>query len=266
MESPMHHRLAEILDEKKKEVAQLKKTKPFRAIHDLPPRRDFRAAISRPPGIRLIAEIKFASPSAGLIHEKTDPAAIGRLYEKAGAAAVSLITDQKFFQGSLNHLPHLKRAISLPILRKDFIVDEIQVREAISCGADAILLIARILPQRLLGELISMCRESDIAPLTEIHDGQDLEKAVACGADLIGINNRDLESFKVDINTTFALAPVVPGNCILVSESGIMHAEDILALKTTGIHAVLVGSALMGSNDPAGRTARLVNAGERCHA
>ena len=256
----MHQRLAEILAEKQNEVARLKKTMRFNAIDSEPPR-DFRAAISGRSTISLIAEIKFASPSAGLIREMTDPIAIGRIYERAGAAAISLLTDQKFFQGDLSHLPHLRRAISLPVLRKDFIIDEVQVNEAKFYGADAILLIARILSQHQLKDLISMCRELNIAPLTEIHDRDDLEKAMACGADIIGINNRDLDSFKVNIDTTFELASEVPDNCILVSESGIKNKEDIFSLKTAGVHAVLVGSALMRSNDLAGRTAQFVNAG-----
>ena len=262
----MHQRLTEILAEKKEEVARLKNTMPFSATVDEPPTRDFKTAICDPPGIRLIAEIKFASPSAGLIREKTDPTAIGRIYEKAGAAAVSLLTDQKFFQGDLSQLPRLKRAVSLPVLRKDFIIDEVQVSEAKFYGADAILLIARILSRTQLKELISMCRELNIAPLTEIHDREDLEKAIAGGAEIIGINNRDLDSFRVDINTTFELAPEVPDDCILISESGITNKEDILSLKDSRIHAVLVGSALMKSEDLAETTAQFVNAGEMCHA
>jgi indole-3-glycerol phosphate synthase len=257
----MHQRLAEILAEKKIEVARLKKATPFDAIHGVPPPRDFKTAISCPPAIGLIAEIKFASPSAGLIREKTDPTTIGRIYEKAGAAAISLLTDQKFFQGDLSQLPRLKRALTLPILRKDFIIDEVQVQESKIYGADAILLIARILPRSQLEKLISMCRELNIAPLTEIHDREDLEKAVTCGAEIIGINNRDLDSFKVDINTTFRLAPEIPKDRILVSESGISQKEDIFSLRTTGIQAVLVGSALMGSNDLAGKAAQFVDAG-----
>ena len=262
----MHHRLAEILAEKKNEVARLKKGMPFKGVSDLPAIRDFKAAISVPPQIRLIAEIKFASPSAGLIREKTDPIAIGQIYEKAGAAAISLLTDQKFFQGDLSQLPHLKNATSLPILRKDFIIDEVQVREAKLYGADAVLLIARILSRAQLKEFLSMCRELNIAPLTEIHDREDLEKAVSCGADIIGINNRDLDSFKVDINTTFELASEVPEDCTLVSESGITDMEDILSLRTTGIHAILVGSALMKSDDLTYTTTQFVTAGEMCNA
>jgi len=258
----MHHLLEQILKEKQNEVAELKKTLPLDGDHDLPPLRDFKAAISAPAKISLIAEIKFASPSAGLIRPKTDPVIIGRIYEAAGSAAVSLLTDKRFFQGDLAQLPRLKRAISLPILRKDFIIDALQVREAFLYGADAILLIARILSRQQLKEFISMCRELGMASLTEVHDKDDLEKALASGADIIGINNRDLDSFKVDIGTTFALAPLVPKNNILVSESGIEKGEDIPALKSAGVHAVLVGSALMKDNDPAGKTSEIVKAGK----
>jgi indole-3-glycerol phosphate synthase len=258
----MHHRLVEILDEKKNEVARLKKSMSFNSDKERQPLRDFKAAISIPQKINLIAEIKFASPSAGLIREKTDPISIGRIYEDAGAAAISLLTDKRFFQGDLEHLPRLKTAISLPILRKDFIIDEVQVREAFFYGADAVLLISRILSQQQLTEYIDLCRELGMAPLTEVHSRGDLEKAVASGAEIIGINNRDLDSFKVDINTTLKLAPLIPAHCVGISESGIAGEEDIIALKTTGIHAVLVGSSLMRSKDLALRTKEIVNAGK----
>jgi indole-3-glycerol phosphate synthase len=258
----MHHLLKQILREKQNEVARLKQVMPLEGDHELPRRRDFKAAISVPEKINLIAEIKFASPSAGLIREQTDPVVIGRIFEETGAAAVSLLTDKRFFKGDVEQLPRLKRAISLPILRKDFIVDEVQVQEAFSYGADAVLLIARILPQQRLKEFISMCRELGMTPLTEVHDKEDLEKALFCGADLIGINNRDLDSFKVDIRTTLELAPLVPKNHILVSESGIENGGDLPDLKAAGIHAVLVGSALMRNKDPAAKTAEIVRAGE----
>ncbi len=258
----MHHQLEKILEEKQNEVAKLKKNLPLDGDHDLPPLRDFKAAISVPAKISLIAEIKFASPSAGLIRQKTDPVSIGRIYEAAGSAAVSLLTDKRFFQGDLAQLPRLKRAISLPILRKDFIIDGLQVREAYLYGADAVLLIARILSRQQLKEFISMCRELGMVPLTEVHDKDDLDKACACGADIIGINNRDLDSFKVDIDTTFELAPLVPKNHILVSESGIEEGGDIPALKSAGVHAVLVGSALMKNNDPAVKASEIVKAGK----
>ncbi|MEJ2100041.1 MAG: indole-3-glycerol phosphate synthase TrpC [Desulfobacterales bacterium] len=256
----MRRRLSEILAEKRNEVAGLKKSVPFKRDEQPQPPRDFKAALSIPQKISLIAEIKFASPSAGLIRQKVDPIAIGRIYQEAGAAAISLLTDQRFFQGDLEQLPRLKKMLSLPILRKDFIIDEVQVREAFFYGADAVLLIARILSQRQLAELRSLCHELGMACLTEVHDRDDLEKAVACGADIIGINNRDLDSLKVDINKTFELAPLVPENCVVVSESGIEDAADIQSLKETGIHAVLVGSALMRSYDISAKTAELVNA------
>ena len=257
----MHHKLAEIIAEKKKEVAGLKKIPPVYRGPKLPPMRDFRPAVSVPDRINLIAEIKFASPSAGRIRPMTDPILIGQAYQGAGAAAISLLTDKQFFKGDLDYLPRLKSAISQPILRKDFIIDEMQVRESFMFGADAILLIARILSYTQLAELISVCRELGMAFLTEIHDRDDLEKAIECGADIIGINNRDLDTFAVDTKATFELAPLVPDDCILVSESGIDCGEDIRSLKSTRVQAVLVGSALMRSEDLAGKAAELVLAG-----
>lgn len=259
----MHHLLEQILQAKQHEVARLKKDMPVEGNEDLPPLRDFKAAISKPAKINLIAEIKFASPSAGVIREKTDPVSIGRIYEQSGAAAISLLTDKRFFQGDPAHLPRLKKAVSLPVLRKDFIIDEVQVREALIYGADAILLIARILSRQQLSELISLCLELGMAPLTEVHNEDDLKKALDCNAEIIGINNRDLDSFKVDIRTTFELAALVPESHILVSESGIGNGEDIDSLKAAGIQAVLVGSALMRSSDPAKKMAEIVEAGIR---
>ncbi len=258
----MHDRLIEILAQKRDEVTQLKRSMPDNKDKEGPPLRDFKAAISRPQQISLIAEIKFASPSAGLIREKANPAAIGRIYEEAGAAAISLLTDQRFFRGDLAQLPDLKKAISLPILRKDFIIDAIQIWEAFLYGADALLLIARILSQQQLSEYIMLCRELGMAPLTEVHSKEDLEKALACKAEIIGINNRDLDSFIVDMNTTFELASLIPNHCVSVSESGINGEDDMIALKTTGIDAVLVGSSLMRSKDLGPKTQQIVNAGK----
>ena len=258
----MHKRLAEIIAEKKSEVARLKKNAAVVRDFKKPVVRDFKAALWVPPQIRLIAEIKFASPSAGIIHERTDPTAIGRIYEEAGAAAISLLTDKKFFQGDLNQLPRLKKAVGLPILRKDFIIDAVQIQEATAYGADAVLLIARILSRRQLAELISACRELGPAPLIEIHDRGDLEKAFDGGAEIIGINNRDLDSFRVNIDTTFELAPLVPDSCILVSESGINSGSDIRSLKKARVNAVLVGTALMKSRDLSAKTAALAAAGK----
>jgi indole-3-glycerol phosphate synthase len=172
-----------------------------------------------------------------------------------------LLTDKRFFHGDLNHLPRLKQAISLPILRKDFIIDEVQVRQSFAYGADAILLIARILSQTQLAELTSACRELGMYPLTEVHDRSDLEKAIDSGAEIIGINNRDLDSFTVDIKRTLELAPLVPEDRVIISESGLAKKEDIQSLKDTGVQAVLVGSALMKSEDLTTKTAEMVRAG-----
>ena len=257
----MHQRLQEIIAQKKNEVARLKKAGPLVSGREMPAVRDFKAAISVPQRINLIAEIKFASPSAGRIRSKTDPIIIGRIYEKAGAAAISLLTDKRFFQGDLNDLPRLKKAVSLPILRKDFIIDPVQVREAYLYGADAILLIARILSQDQLTELSLASRELGLACLTEVHDEDDLEMAIEAGAEIIGINNRDLDTFSVDIKTTHRLASLAPDDRVLVSESGIQNGEDVQALLDKGIQAVLVGSSLMQSDDLAGKTEALVKAG-----
>ena len=252
----------EILAEKQIEVAKLKKGGiPVSGDIDSYQSNNFAGAISVPNRIGLIAEIKFASPSAGTIRKKADTVSIGRVYEGAGAAAVSLLTDKQFFGGELDQLPSLKRAISLPILRKDFIIDAIQVRESFLFGADAILLIARILSQGQLKDLLAACHAFGLASLTEVHDRDDLEKAIKCGAQVIGINNRDLDTFEVDIKTTLDLAPIVPKSCVLISESGIASKGDIQRLNGTGVNAVLVGTSLMKSNNLVAKTRELADAG-----
>jgi indole-3-glycerol phosphate synthase len=256
--------MKEIVAHKQIEVEALKKRGvPSLQKSHLPPLRDFKAAISMPGRIGVIAEIKFASPSVGAIREKMDPCTIGRIYEGAGAAAISLLTDGRFFGGDLSDLPVLRKAVGLPILRKDFIIDEIQLRESRFYGADAALLIARILSKKQLKELLVFCKELGLTPLTEIHDLEDLEKASDCGAEVIGINNRNLDSFEVTLRTTLDLARSVPEGCILVSESGISNREDIQLLRKSGIHAVLVGTSLMKSEDMARKTRELVDYGSR---
>jgi len=258
----VHSRLIEILDEKKREVGQLKqKGLPAASQVDRLDIRDFKSALSSPDRTDLIAEIKFASPSAGVIRKKSDPLGIGRMYDEAGAAAISLLTDEKFFGGNLNNLPPLKKAVSLPVLRKDFIIDAIQIKESLVFGADAILLIVRILSKQQLKELLSAADESGLAVLTEIHDGADLETAIDCGAEIIGINNRDLDTFEVSIKTTLELAPLVPEDRVIVSESGILSSKDIRMVKKSGVQAVLVGTSIMKSADPSKKVRELVAAG-----
>jgi indole-3-glycerol phosphate synthase len=257
----VHSRLKEILAEKRNEVAALKK-RGLASIADIhaPAIRDFQAAICTKDRISLIAEIKFASPSAGTIRQKGDPIPIGLTYEKVGAAAISLLTDEKFFGGDLNNLPRLKRAVSLPILRKDFVIDEIQLRESAVFGADAVLLIVRLLSQAQLKDLLDACLDLGMAALVEVHDREDLEKAVSCRAEIIGINNRNLDTFEVNLNTTLELASLVPDPHVLVSESGIRDERDIRLLKGCGIRAVLVGSSLMKSDNLEKQTRALVEA------
>jgi indole-3-glycerol phosphate synthase len=258
----MHSRLLEILETKKEEVAQLKRnglSSP--AQRSIPGIRDFRSAICQPGRINLIAEIKFASPSAGMIREKTDPIKIGLMYERAGASAISLLTDQKFFHGHLENLPEVKQAVTLPVLRKDFIIDEIQIREALAWGADAILLIVRILSAAQLKELLHVSYENGLAALVEVHDRGDLEKALDAKAEIIGINNRDLDTFEINLQTTQKLAAQIPEGHIIVGESGIHNPKDIEGLKGLKVNAVLIGSALMSSADIESKTREMVEGG-----
>ncbi|MBW2143406.1 MAG: indole-3-glycerol phosphate synthase TrpC [Deltaproteobacteria bacterium] len=258
----MHSRLVEILDEKQREVERLKKKGlPDESQAEGLEIRNFKSALSTPGRTDLIAEIKFASPSAGVIREKSDPLLIGRMYDEAGAAAISLLTDEKFFGGNLQNLTPLKKAVTLPILRKDFIIHEIQVRESLLFGADAILLIVRILSGQQLKDLLAAARESGLAVLTEVHDTADLETAIDCGAEIIGINNRNLDTFEVDVKTTLEIAPLVPDNHVVVSESGIFTGEDIGRVKRCGVQAVLVATSIMKSDNPADKVKELVKAG-----
>jgi len=258
--------LSEILSEKRIEVDTLKRLGlPHKRDHRDFSVRDFKAAVCRPNTLSLIAEIKFASPSAGVIRTNVEPLAIGRMYEEAGAAAISLLTDKKFFGGSLHLLPQLKKAVSLPILRKDFILEEIQIRESYLWGADAVLLIARILSGPQLEELLHICRDLGLGAVTEIHDRSDLEKALACGAGLVGINNRDLDTFEVDLNTTIELAPLVPAGHVIMTESGIQTGKHIRLLRERGVKAALVGTAIMRSADIGAKVRELVCAGKAKH-
>ena len=258
----MHLRLKEILTHKQKEIAGLRKKGTWAHTQQAPlPLRDFKGALCSRKRLEVIAEIKFASPSAGPIREKTDPVPIGRVYEEAGAAAISLLTDAHFFKGDVRNLPHLKKSVSLPILRKDFILDPCQVMESFAYGADCVLLIARILPGGQLKELMDCTRELGMSYVTEVHDISDLDRALEAGADIIGINNRNLDTFTVDLGTTVQLSRLIPGDRIVVSESGISSGEDVTLLKKVGVDAVLVGTHLMRSPNLREVTEALVHSG-----
>jgi indole-3-glycerol phosphate synthase len=222
-------------------------------------RRDFRAAlIAHAPAI--VAEAKKASPSKGLLCRDYDPARIAAAYERGGAAALSVLTDQGFFQGSLADLERARAAVSLPVLRKDFTVAGTHVLEAAAHGADAILLIASILTERQLRDFREAAARYRMAALVEVHNLRELEAAIASGAEIVGVNNRDLATFEVTLETSLSLADRIPSGILRVSESGIHAARDIARLRDAGYTAFLVGEHLMQSGDPAASLAELATA------
>lgn len=223
----------------------------------VPARRGFRAAVaSRHPAI--IAEIKQASPSAGLIAEDFNPAAIARNYESAGAAALSVLTDARFFQGSLEDLAAARAATSLPVLRKDFTLDRYHLLQASDCGSDCILLIAAALEDTELRELHAAALELSLDVLVEVHDGSELERALAIGANLIGVNNRNLKTMEVSLQTSIDLAEQFPQHVLRISESGIRSADDLRRLADAGYQGFLVGEGLMRRADQGRALAELM--------
>ena len=222
-------------------------------------RRDFRAALAaRTPAI--IGEAKKASPSRGVLASDFDPTQIALAYERGGAAAISVLTDEPFFQGSLADLEAARSVVALPVLRKDFTIAPEHVVEAAAHGADAILLIAAILGEREIRDFREAAAQFCMAALVEVHNRGELDKAMAAGADLIGVNNRDLTTFEVTMETSLRLAEHMPNDALLVSESGIHDAADIARLRAAGYEAFLVGEHLMKSPDPAAALAQLVAA------
>ncbi|MDR7497325.1 MAG: indole-3-glycerol phosphate synthase TrpC, partial [Armatimonadota bacterium] len=221
--------------------------------------RDFAAALAGPP-LRIIAEIKRASPAAGAIRLEADPAAVARAYEAAGADAISVLTDHRFFAGSPDDLRAARAAVGVPVLRKDFIVDAYQVYEARALGADAVLLVAGTVPTAVLAELVGCAASLGMAALVEAHTEDELDQALAAGARVVGINNRNLHTLAVDPETTARLRPRVPEGVVVVSESGIETPADVARARRAGVHAVLVGTALMASADPAARLRELARA------
>jgi indole-3-glycerol phosphate synthase len=244
--------LARIVARKREELAAPRtplQTLEKRAELALAGRRDFRAALhGRQPAI--IAEMKKASPSRGVLSHSFDPACLAREYELGGAAALSVLTDRSFFQGSLQDLRAARAAASLPVLRKDFTVDEYHVIEATAHGADAVLLIAAILDTAQMRALRELAARYRLAALVEVHTDAELDRALAAGADLIGVNNRDLKTFEVTIETSLRLAPRIPAGVLKVAESGIHSAADIRRLRDAGYDAFLVGEHLMQAAKP----------------
>jgi len=213
------------------------------------PRR-FRAALQRMDRVNVIAECKRRSPSRGVLRDVYDPVAIALSYERAGAAAVSVLTEPTFFDGSLEHLRAVAQRVSIPVLRKDFIVDEYQIAEAHAADADAILLIAAALSEEALPTLYAAARNLDLDVLVEVHDGTELDRALAMGADLVGVNNRNLRTLAVDTHLASTLIDRIPKDVTAVAESGFKSADQLGVLRRAGYHAFLVGERLMTRSDP----------------
>jgi len=219
--------------------------------------RDFGAAV-RQPGVSLIAEIKRASPSRGLLRPDLDPVALAREYESGGASAISVLTDEHFFQGSLDHLRAVRQSVSLPVLRKDFILDPYQIYEARAAGADAILLIVAALDDDALQSLHRLAAELGLAALVEVHNAAELGRALCVGPSIIGVNNRDLQTFEVTLDTTARLRPLIPVGIALVSESGVHTRQDVARLELLGVDAILVGEALVRAPDAGNKMRELI--------
>ena len=251
-----------IVAQKRLEVARLpaRQVTPAAIRAARPEPRDFIGALQRPKRgpPALIAEVKKASPSAGIIRADFDPVRIASEYEAEGAACLSVLTDVEFFQGSLEHLRRIRGAVALPLLRKDFIIDERQILESVEHGADAILLIVRILPGEQLGRFHSLAVEAGLAALVEVHDEGELERALAVDAGLIGINNRNLKTFETTLATSERLAGLIPAGRVAVGESGIFAPDDLVRLARVGISTFLVGESLMRQNDVAAATRALL--------
>ena len=238
--------LERIVAAKRAEISAAKRSVDLKSA---PPVRDFIAAVrAKRPAV--IAEIKRASPSKGVLRQDFDPAAIAKSYEEAGAACMSVLTDREFFQGAPEHLSAARAACKLPALRKDFIIDPYQVYEARALGADCILLIVACLDDAQLGELEALAHRLGMAVLVEVHDAEELERALKLKTPLLGINNRNLRTFETRLETTLALLPRVPPERIVVTESGILAPADVARMRASGVHTFLVGEAFMRAPDP----------------
>jgi indole-3-glycerol phosphate synthase len=241
--------------------------------HPSPLLPDLEARIAAAPMVRLlhwfvgsyrtilIAECKRASPSAGLISARYDPAATARVYEASGASAISVLTDERFFQGSLHDLDAVRAVVNIPVLRKDFTLTEIDILEARAHGADLVLLIARVLSEAELAHLLATSRSLGMQSIVEVHDEDDLQRSLAVGAQLVGINNRDLSTFETSLATSERLLPLLPDDAMGISESGITSGEQVARLRKLGAQGVLVGEAIMRAENPGALTEELVDAG-----
>lgn len=254
--------LDKIVSTKREEIAAAQAARPAAelesALRDAPPIRDFFGALAAPGPIKLIAEVKKASPSKGIIREDFDPVEIAATYQRHGASCISVLTDEPHFQGSLAYLSQIRAAVDLPLLRKDFILDRYQLLEARLAGADAVLLIAECLADQQLRDLYRQAVELGLTPLVEFYDPDNLERVLAAGAKLIGVNNRDLHTFHTDLQHTIRMRPRVPASAVLVGESGIHSRADAQLLEAAGVNAILVGEHLMASRNIGAAVDRLL--------
>lgn len=245
--------LDEIVATKRLEIAAAKVALPEAKLRDrldlAPPVRNFFEALSVGPGIQLIAEVKKASPSKGVIRSDFDPVAIAKAYESSGAACISVLTDKEYFQGDLKYLAAIRQQVACPLLRKDFILDSYQLIEARAHGADAVLLIAECLDDCHLRKLHNEAIELGMTPLVEFYLPENLPRVIEAGATLIGVNNRDLRTFETDLSHTIRQRKRIPQDCLLVGESGIHSSTDVKLLEDAGVDAILVGEHLMASDD-----------------
>jgi indole-3-glycerol phosphate synthase len=257
--------LARIVEARRQAIAHRQRVLPLAVLKmtvakKVSPPRDFPGALSRSGSINVIAELKKASPSRGLLREDFQPVSLAPALEAAGAAALSVLTEEDFFQGSLAHLKEARKACGLPVLRKDFIVDPWQVWEARAAEADSFLLIAAILSDESLGELLALGRELGMEALVEVHSRGELKRALDAEARIIGVNNRDLTNFQVRLETSLELVEAIPDGCVAISESGIRVWQDIERLRQAGFDAFLIGEHLMSYPDPAAALRGLLGA------
>lgn len=258
--------LDRILEARRREVDHRKRVLPETALKygvaAASPLRDFSAALTR-DGLNIIAELKPASPSRGVLREPFDPVALAESLAASGAAALSVLTESEFFRGTLKNLRDARKPVEIPVLRKDFIFDPWQVWETRANDADSFLLIVAALTDKLLGELLELARELQMEPLVEVHTFQELNRALSAGARLLGVNNRDLKTLEVRVQTSFDLIERIPDDCIAVSESGLRSHEDLQKLRSAGFDGFLIGESLMLAPDPAAALADLLGTSVR---
>ncbi len=254
--------LDEIIENKSTEIKESKNSLPLELITEqlksALPTRDFFDAINPKGELKIISEVKHASPSKGVFREDFDPVEIAKSYSAGGASAISVLTDEKYFKGSLTYLKNIRAEVDTPLLRKDFIIDPYQVYEARLFGADALLLIVAALDQRDLKDLLEITHSLQMNAVVEVHDAEELDRALEADARIIGINNRDLRTFNVDLNVSINLSKKVPGDKIVIAESGIGSIKDIDGLRAEGVHVFLIGETFMKAADPGQKLKELI--------